>query len=108
MKDLKRENISILRNGRGINEFDELLDESWQTKRSLSTSVSHAHLELTYIQAASAGTIGGKEPFKFEFSRSQIKFFDPEDDCFAVERTRTNQSSYGFCELAQIQMESRA
>jgi len=42
-------------------------------------------------------------PFKFEFSGSQIIFFDPEEDYLAEERARANQPIQAFQELIQIQ-----
>ncbi len=42
-------------------------------------------------------------PFKFEFSGSQIIFFDPEQDYAAEEMARARQSVQAFRELAQIQ-----
>lgn len=41
-------------------------------------------------------------PFKFEFSGSQIIFFDPEKDYSAEDRARANQSIPAFRELAAI------
>jgi D-glycero-alpha-D-manno-heptose-7-phosphate kinase len=38
-------------------------------------------------------------PFKFEFSGSQIIFFDPEEDFSAAEKARANQSLAAFQEL---------
>jgi D-glycero-alpha-D-manno-heptose-7-phosphate kinase len=38
-------------------------------------------------------------PFKFEFSGSQIIFFDPEEDYSAAEKARANQSLAAFQEL---------
>ena len=38
-------------------------------------------------------------PFKFEYSGSQIIFFDPEDDYSAEETARSNQSIQAFEEL---------
>lgn len=42
-------------------------------------------------------------PFKFEFSGSQIIFFDPEEDFSAEEKVRSNQPIEAFQELTQIQ-----
>ena len=44
-------------------------------------------------------------PFKFEFSGSQIIFFDLEEDYSAEERARGNRSIQAFQELVQIQVE---
>jgi D-glycero-alpha-D-manno-heptose-7-phosphate kinase len=40
-------------------------------------------------------------PFKFEFSGSQIIFFDPEKDYFAEEKVRANQTLQAFRELTR-------
>ncbi|MBL7224535.1 MAG: kinase [Desulfobacteraceae bacterium] len=43
-------------------------------------------------------------PFKFEFSGSQIIFFDPEEDYADIEKERSNQSVQAFQELSCGQM----
>lgn len=60
MKDLVEESISILAGDSNIQEFGELLHESWQFKRSLSHKVSNPLLDEIYEHAMSAGAIGGK------------------------------------------------
>jgi D-glycero-alpha-D-manno-heptose-7-phosphate kinase len=40
-------------------------------------------------------------PFKFEFSGSQIIFFDPQEDYSALEKLRANQTVDAFRELTQ-------
>lgn len=44
-------------------------------------------------------------PFQFEFSGSQIIFFDLEEDYSAEERARENRSIQAFQELSHIQMD---
>lgn len=60
MKDLVEESLSILNSDQDISGFGELLHEAWKAKRSLSASVSNAHVDDIYEQALSAGAIGGK------------------------------------------------
>ena len=60
MKDLIEESISILNNGDDISGFGELLHESWQAKRSLSSKVSNSKVDEIYETATSAGALGGK------------------------------------------------
>lgn len=46
-----------------INEFDkigELLNMSWEVKKSLSSNVSNAHLDMMYKKAMDSGALGGK------------------------------------------------
>lgn len=136
MKDLLEESISILNSGQHISGFGELLDEAWQAKRSLSSTVSNSNVDEIYDQALSAGAIGGKltgaggggflllfvppskqkkvreklnkliyVPFKFDFSGSQIIFFDQQEDYSALERERANQPIKVFEELTDSQME---
>jgi len=52
--------IAALSRDGDIRGFGELLHEAWQTKRSLSTSVSSDHIEDIYATARSAGAVGGK------------------------------------------------
>jgi len=60
LKDLVEESIAILNSSKNITAFGELLHESWQTKRSLSSRTSNSHVDEIYKQAQSAGAIGGK------------------------------------------------
>lgn len=130
MKDLVDESISILSNGDDITSFGDLMQEAWDSKRSLSDKVSNPQVDEMYKQALSAGAIGGKltgaggggfmllfappsvhreirerlnkliyVPFKFEFSGSQIVFFDPEEDYSSLEKERAKQSVRAFEEL---------
>ncbi|NOZ52368.1 MAG: kinase [Gammaproteobacteria bacterium] len=43
-----------------IEQFGELLDQSWQLKRSLSDKVSNDYIDQMYSVARKAGAIGGK------------------------------------------------
>ncbi len=60
MKDLIEEAIAVLNNGGEIAGFGELLHESWQAKRSLSSRVSNTEVDEIYEAAMSAGALGGK------------------------------------------------
>jgi D-glycero-alpha-D-manno-heptose-7-phosphate kinase len=53
--------VEILQShNRPLEEFGELLHESWLYKRSLSDKVSTPHIDGLYKQARDAGAIGGK------------------------------------------------
>lgn len=55
------EAIAILQNGdTPITAFGELLDQSWQLKRSLSERVSTPEIDTLYAAAKEAGATGGK------------------------------------------------
>lgn len=58
---------------------------------SRQTQVREALHDLLYV------------PFKFEFSGSQIIFFDPEEDYSAEEMARRHQSLRAFHELSQLE-----
>lgn len=60
MQDLVDEAISILASNQDIKGFGELLNESWQLKRTLSLTVSNSFVDGIYQQALSIGAIGGK------------------------------------------------
>jgi D-glycero-alpha-D-manno-heptose-7-phosphate kinase len=60
MKDLVDESISVLNSGHDIRGFGELLNEAWQAKRSLSSSVSNPDVDELFELAMSAGALGGK------------------------------------------------
>lgn len=136
MKDLLEESISILVSGQDITGFGELLHESWQNKRSLSSVVSNSRVDEIYNQALSMGAIGGKltgaggggflllfvppdkqskireklnkliyVPFRFEFSGSQIIFFDLQEDYSDLDKERANQRIQPFQEFEFSQTE---
>ena len=52
--------ITILNSRQDIQNFGQLLHESWSLKRSLSSSVSTSDIDDLYATAQSAGAIGGK------------------------------------------------
>ena len=54
------EGIEILNGDDDITRFGELLDESWQSKRSLSHLTSNTRVDEIYEAARSAGALGGK------------------------------------------------
>lgn len=60
MQALVDEGLEVLANGRDLRDFGELLDESWQLKRSLSDAVSTEAVDAIYARARAAGAIGGK------------------------------------------------
>ena len=65
-KQLKRlyamvdESESILKKADNLNEFGNLLHESWMEKRSLSSSVSNNKIDTLYNAAKASGALGGK------------------------------------------------
>ncbi len=60
MKDRVDEAIGILSGTGPITPFGELVNEAWQTKRSLSGSVSNPEVDALYDRARAAGAAGGK------------------------------------------------
>jgi len=60
LREMVDEGISILSRGEDITRFGKLLHEGWQSKRSLSASISSPHIEEIYSEAMGAGAIGGK------------------------------------------------
>jgi D-glycero-alpha-D-manno-heptose-7-phosphate kinase len=60
LKDLVRESLTILSEGRDVTAFGHLLHEAWQAKRSLSARVSNGDVDDIYAAAVKAGAIGGK------------------------------------------------
>jgi D-glycero-alpha-D-manno-heptose-7-phosphate kinase len=45
---------------RRLNDFGELLDEAWQSKKMLSPKISNPRIDEMYDSARKAGAIGGK------------------------------------------------
>lgn len=57
---LVEEAIEILRNGQDLKLFGEALNETWQLKRSWSSTVSNPFIDDIYDNALESGAIGGK------------------------------------------------
>ena len=61
MGELVNEAELILTNpNRSLNEFGQLLHESWQLKRTLTGNITNSNLDEIYEAGRSAGAIGGK------------------------------------------------
>ena len=60
MKEIAHEAIELLQSTASLDEIGDLLDQSWQYKRSLSSKVSTADIDQIYETAIKAGAIGGK------------------------------------------------
>lgn len=60
MNDMVDECVGILASDQRISKFGDLLNEAWQTKRSLSAHVSNPQVDEIYERALNAGAIGGK------------------------------------------------
>lgn len=133
MYDMVQESIEILASNKPINDFGALLDETWQIKRNLSSTVSNSDVDDIYQKARDSGAIGGKllgaggggfmlifappdcqerirhtlnnlihVPFKFEYSGSQIIFFDHENDYSEEEQRRKNMTLSSVKELKDM------
>jgi len=61
LREMVLQALDILQNEtNNIEQFGELLDQSWQLKRSLSDQVSNVYIDQLYHLALKAGAIGGK------------------------------------------------
>ncbi|MDO8505609.1 MAG: kinase [bacterium] len=60
MRGMVDQAIEILHSNRSLNTFGELLHESWQLKRGLSSKITTPAIDELYERARSAGAIGGK------------------------------------------------
>ena len=60
MADLVKDAEKILYGQNGIEDFGHLLHETWQLKRSLTTSISSEGIDEIYETARRAGALGGK------------------------------------------------
>ncbi len=45
---------------RDLHEFGELLDRTWKMKKCTGANISNDHLDKIYLEAVSAGAVGGK------------------------------------------------
>ncbi len=60
MKDLVDEGYNILLGAKDLNKFGELLNYSWELKKSLSNKITNNKIDDMYKKAIKAGAIGGK------------------------------------------------
>jgi D-glycero-alpha-D-manno-heptose-7-phosphate kinase len=60
MEKLTNEAMAILVSKQNIDKFGQLLNESWEIKRTLSTAVSNSFIDNLYQDALSCGALGGK------------------------------------------------
>lgn len=60
MNEMVDQALNILNSKQDIRDFGKLLHESWSLKRTLSSSVSNTFIDNIYLNALSAGAIGGK------------------------------------------------
>lgn len=60
MRDLCTEALHVLRQGKSLNRFGELLHESWQYKRTIVDTISNDAIDDYYERALAAGALGGK------------------------------------------------
>lgn len=61
MKSLVDEAYDILINPiRNMNEFGELLNKTWELKKTLSSEITNSEIDSIYNKAIQAGAIGGK------------------------------------------------
>ena len=61
MKTMVDEAVDILYSDyRNLDEFGELLNESWKIKRSLTNKISNEYIDEIYLRGLNAGATGGK------------------------------------------------
>ena len=60
MKELVKEGIRVLNSTGDIAPFGELLHETWQVKRKLSSKTTNSEVDDIYDRARKAGALGGK------------------------------------------------
>lgn len=60
MNEMVDQAMNILNSKTDVKEFGKLLHETWNLKRSLSPSVSNNFIDDVYLNAKSAGAVGGK------------------------------------------------
>lgn len=60
MQELVEKAFELLNSRQNIKYFGELLNDSWQIKRTLSSTVSNPKIDELYERAISAGALGGK------------------------------------------------
>jgi len=95
MRSMVDEAVSILSGDGNLNEFGELLHESWLLKRSLSKVVTNDTIDGIYNLARRAGALGGK--LLGAGSSGFMLFYVPKDRQAAVLETLKNYLHVDFC-----------
>jgi len=60
MRDLCAQALEVLKDGRSLNRFGEILHEAWRQKRTVVDTISNDSINGYYETAREAGAIGGK------------------------------------------------
>lgn len=60
IKKMVLDGLAILTGDRTLDDFGHLLDDAWQTKKTLSNSISTNFLDQIYERAKLSGALGGK------------------------------------------------
>lgn len=60
MNEMVGQALNILNSKKDISDFGKLLHDTWNLKRSLSSSISNSFIDNIYLKALSIGAIGGK------------------------------------------------
>ncbi|HTY22255.1 MAG TPA: GHMP kinase [Desulfomonilaceae bacterium] len=60
MKDLCSEALEVIRAGKYLHRFGEILHEGWQCKRTLVNSITNDTIDKYYETGLTAGALGGK------------------------------------------------
>jgi len=60
MHQMVDEGLKILTQGSDLDDFERLLNESWQLKRGLASNISPGFVDEIYAKAMQAGATGGK------------------------------------------------
>jgi D-glycero-alpha-D-manno-heptose-7-phosphate kinase len=95
MRRLVDEAHGILVSNGSLNRFGELLDQTWQLKRSLADSVSNPEVNELYQTAREHGALGGK--LLGAGARGFMLFFVPPEKQAAVRRALARFVWVPFC-----------
>jgi D-glycero-alpha-D-manno-heptose-7-phosphate kinase len=60
MKELCGQLLEVLRDGRSLNRFGEILHDAWRHKRGLVEGITNEKINEYYDAALKAGALGGK------------------------------------------------
>ncbi|MEM7243897.1 MAG: hypothetical protein AAF533_01060 [Acidobacteriota bacterium] len=60
LQQLAQWGVEVLARGPELSPFGELLEEAWQVKRGLSSTVTNDEIDAAHVAAREAGALGGK------------------------------------------------
>tara|TARA_R110000787_G_scaffold285461_6_gene401298 strand:- start:40715 stop:41725 length:1011 start_codon:yes stop_codon:yes gene_type:complete len=60
MREMVDEALALLQSDRSLDDFGEMLNETWECKKNLTSGISNPRIDMIYEKARATGALGGK------------------------------------------------